>query len=250
MDNIERAVCISDLHIPFQDKTAVQLVLKFISQFKPDYVFLNGDIIDCWEISRFDKPLFIDSRLKDEICATVIFFDELRQASPNSRIIYIYGNHEFRFERFIAKNARELAGLMGLTLKEQLCVATFGIETVDSHQKENFYRFGQHLIIGHFNKVNKNSGYTAKNLLEEKGISVIQGHTHRLGSSYKRDFEGVKGGWEGGCLCDLNPPYIQLPNWMQGFITIHKDKKTDFFKVTPVEIIEGRCFYGDKIIAL
>jgi len=89
---------------------------------------------------------------------------------------------------------------------------------------------------------------TAKNLLEDKGVSVIQAHTHRGGSSYKRCFDGQKGAWEGFCLCDLKPKYCNLPNWQHGLNTIHKDKKSDQFKITPVEIIDYKIIYGDKII--
>lgn len=247
MKKIERSVVLGDLHIPFHDAKAVRLTLKFIKEFKPDNIFLNGDILDCWEISKFDKTLSIQSRLIDEVRTTVAFLRNLRSAVPNARIIYIFGNHEFRFERFIARNSKELAGLKGMTMEEQLELKELNIKAIDSHQRENFYRYGL-LLIGHFNRVNKHSGYTAKNLLEDKGMSLIQNHTHRGGVSYKRDYRDLKIAVENFCLCNLNPKYCLIPNWQQGFSVIYKETNGTFFKVMPLEIIKYRIFFGNKII--
>lgn len=244
---LEKSVVIGDTHIPYHDERAVKNVIDFIQYFKPDNIFINGDLIDCLDISSFDKPLEKHQNLADEIEESKYLLLQLKSASPKSRIIYIFGNHEFRLQKYISKNARELYGLKGLTLEEQIGCKELDIDVYNNNTKENFYQYGR-LWIGHFNKVNKHSGMTAKNLLEDKGVSIIQAHTHRMGSSYKRDFDGQKGAWEGGCLCDLNPKYCNMPNWQLGFITIHKDKKTDQFKVTPVEIIDYRIIYGDKII--
>ena len=105
----ERSIVIGDLHIPFQNKQIVDLVVQdFIPYFNPHIVFINGDLLDCWEISKFEKPLNIHSRLRDEILQTNIFLRDLRKKAPRAKIIYIFGNHEFRFEKFISKNAKEL----------------------------------------------------------------------------------------------------------------------------------------------
>jgi UDP-2,3-diacylglucosamine pyrophosphatase LpxH len=247
MNKLEKSVVIGDLHIPYQDKKAVSKVLQFIQYFKPDNIFINGDLIDCLDISHFEKPLERHQNLAEEIEEAKYFLLQLRSIAIKSRIFYIFGNHEFRLQSYISRNARELYGLKGLTLEEQLGCKDLDIDVYNNHTKENYYQYGK-LWIGHFNKINKHSGMTAKNLLEDKGVSIIQGHSHRLGSSYKRCFDGQKGGWEGGCLCDINPKYCNMPNWQLGCLTIHKDKKSDQFKVTPVEIIDNRIIYGDKII--
>lgn len=247
MKHLEKSVVIGDLHIPYTSVPAVKKTLQFIQYFKPDIIFINGDLIDCLDISRFDKPLERHMTLSEEIEEANYFLLQLRSLMPKSRIIYIFGNHEFRLQSYIAKNARELYGLKGLTLEEQLGTKELDIDVYNNGTKENYFQYGK-LLIGHFDRVNKHSGMTAKNLLEDKGMSVIQGHTHRMGSSYKRDYDSQKGAWEGGCLCDLNPRYVNMPNWTTGFLTVHKDKKSDQFKVTPVEIIDNRIIYGDKII--
>ncbi len=189
----------------------------------------------------------MEKEKEDELEEAKKFLIDLRERSPHSRIIYIFGNHEWRFEKFIANNARELFGLEGLTMEEQLHCKELEIEVVNSHLMENYFRYG-HLLIGHFNKVNKHSAYTAKNLLDEKGMSLIQNHTHRGGSSYKTDYQETKGAWENFCLCDLHPPYLAIPNWQLGFSAIHTINKTRRFTVTQCVIIEYEILFGNKRI--
>jgi hypothetical protein len=248
----EKSVCFGDVHLPFHDPKAVDLLLLFIKFYQPDKIFINGDLIDCWAISKFAKSLNIDSPLKTEFELGREFFKSLRTICPKAHIIYIYGNHEFRFERYLAERAEDFYDIRGMTLKEQLDCDLYKIEVVNNHLKENFYRYG-HILIGHFNKVQKHAGYTAKNLLDEKGMSLIQAHTHRLAHIFKRDYENTKAGAESGCLCDLNPPYISIPNWHLGFVTI-TTFPDGFFGITLRPIVEYngvyKLRYGDKIFSI
>jgi hypothetical protein len=52
---IRRTVVISNLHCPELDPAAFGAALSFIKDIRPDCLFLNGDIVDSYEISRFDK---------------------------------------------------------------------------------------------------------------------------------------------------------------------------------------------------
>jgi predicted MPP superfamily phosphohydrolase len=240
---------VGDFHYPFVDEKAVDLLLQFIKDFQPDKIFLNGDIIDMWAISRFTKPLHIDVRIEQELVLLAKFLMKLRRVSHKSQIIYIFGNHEFRFEKYISQNAKDLVGLKKLSLPEQIvafCSEDPKIKFVNSGLRENYFKYGK-LLIGHFDRVNKHSAYTAKNLLEDKGVSLIQNHTHRGGASYKRDFSSFKVAHENFCMCNLNPEYTALPNWQLGFSVIHKWKTSDFFRITPVPIIKNMLLYGDKL---
>lgn len=169
----ERSIVIGDLHIPFQNKQIVDLVVQdFIPYFNPHIVFINGDLLDCWEISKFEKPLNIHSRLRDEILQTNIFLRDLRKKAPRAKIIYIFGNHEFRFEKFISKNAKELYGLSGLSLEEQLNLDKLKIQAINNHQRENYFRYGK-LLIGHFNKANKHCLLEDTEILTKNGWKKI-----------------------------------------------------------------------------
>jgi UDP-2,3-diacylglucosamine pyrophosphatase LpxH len=248
----EKSVVFGDVHLPWHSDKAVLLLFKFIEFYQPDNIFINGDFIDCWEISRFTKPQSITKHLSEEFALGRDFLKTLRTLAPKAKIVYIFGNHEYRFEKFLAENAPEFHDIRGLSIREQLDCDLHNIEIVDNHLRENYYRFG-HILIGHFNKCSKHAGYTAKALLDDKGMSLIQGHTHRLAHIHKRDYESIKAAVEGGCLCDPNPPYTSLPNWHLGFCTI-TTFENGFFGITLRPIIEYdgifHLRYGDKIFKI
>lgn len=248
----ESALVIGDYHIPFHDERAIELTLKIGDQLKPDYIIINGDGGDFWEISRWEKSPHLRGRaaLPEEIRVHRKFLTDLRKRFPFAKIKYIGGNHDHRMHSYIVQNATALYGLEGLSLPEQLHFAENGIEWIYNHRKEASWMWGK-LLIGHFDKVSKHSAYTAKALIEDKGISCMQNHTHRGGVFFKRTYDRTLVGYENFCLCDINPPYLDRPNWQQGFSVIFKDKETDLFHVDQYPIINidnsYRTMYKGKI---
>jgi len=233
----EKALIFNDLHIPFEDKKAVELTLRVGDKFQPDRIIIDGDLMDQWELSTFIKhPARRDaSALAKEIIRGREFLADLRARFPKALIILVFGNHEYRWLRSLASNAPELALLKGLTLEEQLECEKSKIEVVNSGNRESSFMWGK-LLIGHFDQINKHSGYTAKNLLEAKGVSLIQAHTHRGGSSFKRNWDRDIVAYENFCLCSRDPEYVSHPNWQLGFSLIYKD----------IQMVEGKvsdCFY-------
>lgn len=254
------SVVFSDSHHPFHDQRAIGVGLDIAKDLKPKNIFLDGDIADCYLISDFNKDPLVGLTLQVEIDSVYNFLLQVRNACPDSKIIYIDGNHEFRLKRYLIKNAKELVGLTracsgeeppALSWPSLLRFKELGIKHISSGRRESQYWHGSQLMIGHWDRVNKHSGYTAKNLLEDKHISLIQGHTHRLGSSFRtvRIGDGkhrVIAGYENGCLCDLNPEYVTDPNWQQGFSVVHKKRSSDRFYVQQIPIIEYVAFYGGR----
>lgn len=242
------ALVFNDVHIPWQCEPAIRLMLEVGKRLRPDIIVINGDLLDCWQISRFVKhpKLYDKASLIAEIDGGKAFLRKIRSAFADSAIHYIFGNHEFRWNVFIATQARELYGLKGMTLSEQLECQELKIQVHDNGTKENYWQFGK-FLIGHFAKASKHSGYTAKALLEEKGISGLQGHTHRGGCSFKRMYDRDMVFYENFCLCDRSPEYINRPNWQLGFSIIYKDQGSDAFHVEPHPILEiadnGRLTY-------
>lgn len=212
---------------------------------QPDLIVINGDLADCWEISKFDKnPAHHQAgRLAKELDEVRDFLRKLRKRFLKARIVYILGNHEHRWALFISSHARELHGLPGMTLQDQLGLEDLRIECIYSGNRESSWLWGK-LLIGHFNLASMHSGYTAKNLLDRKGISLVQAHTHRGGSSFKRLWDRDIVAHEGFCLCDRSPAYVDRPNWQLGFTIVYKDRKSDHFFVEPHPIAE--IVNGDK----
>ena len=62
-----RTVIANDFHGQFRDKKTCGMLFNFIKREKPDRIILNGDIVDFYSISRFDKDPSRKEDLQDEL---------------------------------------------------------------------------------------------------------------------------------------------------------------------------------------
>ena len=120
----DKTVIFGDSHHPYQDEKTCSLLLDFIYREKPNRIIADGDILDCYAISRFDKDAKRKIDLQDELDQTFLFLRDVREAAgKDCEIIYVEGNHEARMERYLNSTARELAMLRCLSLPELLELA-------------------------------------------------------------------------------------------------------------------------------
>lgn len=242
---VSRTIILSDIHIPFEQTELVQKILAWVSTQHATRVILNGDTMDCASISKFSDALSYP--LQDEIERTRVFLDQIqdaaRERNPSVELHWHDDNHEVRLERYLAKNADKLAGVMDtngdpvVSIPHLLDLRGRGWRYRTYHQT---LRLPGDLWVEHGDRVSKHSGYTAKNLVADKGGSIIIGHVHRLGIHYKRDRLGLHRGIESGCLCRLDPQYMTADsaNWQQGFMIV--DHRADSWWHQPVLVQDGR----------
>lgn len=93
---------INDLHLPFGDDRAIQLVLDAFQDIGIDRLVLNGDILDFYNLNQHGAlhPQ-VQSILETEIQSGQDFLSKCRKMFPDCEIIFNAGNHEFRLDRFI-----------------------------------------------------------------------------------------------------------------------------------------------------
>lgn len=220
-NKIRKTVVAGDTQFPFQDDKAISLFIDFLKDYKPDTIILNGDIMDMFDLSDYDRSPFISEDFEFEVDEARRFFGKLRKASPKAKIIWIYGNHEFRLVRYIYKNAKKLAWLPQLQLENIVKVKDFNVQVKKFRPEIAKYthNFIEHegFLIGHFNAVKSAGGYTAKGLVDKFGTNIIQSHTHRAGAHIKTNFHGIIEGYEIGSLCSQEPPYMNNPDWVLGW---------------------------------
>lgn len=224
-------IVISDIHYPYHDAKAIKCVLDFIQDKEVNTIILNGDILDFYDVSSFDKDPDRVNSLQKEIDMSTKFFKKLRTIKPDARIEFIKGNHEYRLERYLKKHP-ELYSLDALKLPNLLDLKKYNIEYSDKGIKLG------NLKIIHGDMVRKFSAYTARGELEKHDSSGISSHTHRGAAYFYRTPERYLAWYESFCLCDLNPEYINEPNWQQGFLYGYVEK--DSFAVTPIPIVDGK----------
>lgn len=64
---MRRGIVFSDIHAPFHDKKAIALAAKIAQWWKPNVAIWNGDNLDCYSISKYNKSPDRTERLQDEI---------------------------------------------------------------------------------------------------------------------------------------------------------------------------------------
>jgi hypothetical protein len=143
--------------------------------------------------------------------------------------------------KYLIKNAKELYGLPGLNVPELFDLKDLKIEYIPCHSMaskftDNFIRVGN-LYVGHWDTVASDGGYAAKRLVEDKGVSLLQGHTQRFGAHARTTVDGrVILGIENFSMCVRKASYASYPNWQQGFSVIYLEPTSGRFQWYPVAI--------------
>ena len=228
----ERNVFLGDLHVPFEDKKTLELILEFIEEWQPHRVWLLGDIIDNYPISRFNKDPQRINTLQEDCDKTHEILKQLRKKAKYATIDMLEGNHEARLTKLLWSNAPALANLRCLTIKNLL-----GLEDLGIHYTEGFVEH-KNLIILHGERIRQHSGWSAKAHFEKFGDNGIAGHSHRGGQHLVTQRDDTNVWYENYCLCDLHPEYDPNPNWQQGF-TIGYFLE-DRFMLTPIPIVKHK----------
>lgn len=247
-------VIANDFHIPYHDERALALFFAFLRKEKPDWVILNGDFVDFWQISSFDKTPRAGKELQEEIKDARAILRKLRRTLPKARITWIEGNHEFRLRKYLIAHAPELYGLPSLSIPDLFGLKQLHIEYVPcqdgaSRFVDTFMKVGE-VYVGHFAKSAKHGGYAAKALVEEKGVSVIQGHTHRLGAHGRTTVDGrVLLGVENLSMCARETSYASHPNWQLGFTALYLDSRSGRVQWYPVVIGRHGFVWKDRLFA-
>ena len=237
-------VFISDTHIPYEDKKAIEVVLKFLKDFQPDYILLGGDLIDFYSISKFNKDPKRALETQDDLDKLYEFLKKIRDICPNSIILYFKGNHENRLRTYKWTKCPELAYLRCLTPEKLFRLAELDIQWIEKR-----WQYGK-LWFMHGSKLSVHSGDSARKNRDDCGTNVVHGHSHRTGKSNLTNLGGNAGGWESGCLCDLNPEYIEgVANWQHG-LTVVQDFGGKIFHTDNIDIVKHSFLFGQKLYTL
>ncbi|XUX01197.1 MAG: metallophosphoesterase [Dehalogenimonas sp.] len=235
---------LNDTHDPFNDPITDKLVEDFLREYQPATLVFNGDAIDFYALSKFDKDPKRLGSLQDDLDKTAARFARYRAILPDAFIYYNLGNHEDRLRRIKWNKIPEMASLRCLELPSLLKLKDSDVTMVEADEG---IIINESFLVMHGELISKHSSYTAKAHYDKCGGCGLVGHSHRGGSFYKSDDFGDKGWYENFCLCDLHPSYDKHPNWMQGFSMVHFSGSR--FHVEPIQILKHQFIYGGKVFA-
>jgi len=234
-----KVLVISDIHIPMQSDEALFAAIEFGHKQEVDTIIINGDLIDFYQLSRFEKDPRKRS-IKYEIDATKVFLDGLRKVFPKALIVWALGNHCSRFEKYIMQKAPELLDIEALSIDQIFDLNRLNIHLVESNQ----YIYAGKLMIAHGHNIGLMSGGVnpARSARLKIGRSILIGHFHRETKDMGRVVdEKPYAAYSAGCLCDLYPNYLPVNAWSHGFAYIELDKNGNFH-LSLKTIIDGKVY--------
>lgn len=219
----KRIGVINDIHIPYHSIKPLEISIEYLLKSGVDCLYINGDFMDCRRISSFrSKPT--DIPFSEEIELTKEFISTMRKIFKNIKVKF--GNHEYRLETYLLKNATELYDLEVLKLKNLLDIKDD--EFVDVYE---ISKFGHLFILhGHEIKLNSNVVNIARTMYMKVNSNVLFGHFHTTQTYYQNslNFE-VRGAFSVGCLGELSPEYRPFTNWNYGFAIVNLDDNGNFY---------------------
>lgn len=239
INDIERVLVLSDLHIPFHREKEIIDIIKDNSNVHT--IILAGDIIDCFSVSTFPKERHIS--LYQELKTASTLLKKIDKLTPNIQKIVFRGNHEFRFKRYLAKFQSEFSPLVsdnileilknGFTYRDNNNIKRT-VEPLSDNYKiiDSWYYIYHDLVLAHptsFSKLPMRTCVSTYDYFKNQGVdfkSLAIGHTHKAGTL-------IHGGTllcELGCLCNQmnyanngNVNYTPQTNGY-GLFVFHKDK--------------------------
>lgn len=238
---VKKLGILSDIHIPYHSIEALTAALQYLKKEKVDGILLNGDTLDCYQLSRFQK----DPRKRSiahELKACNDFLDTLQKSFPGVKIMFKMGNHDVRYEHYLMHKAPELLGVPEFEFSNLLRLKERGIDliadkTITKANKLNIihgHEFGQSV----FSPVN-----IARGLMLRGKVSAIQGHNHQTSSHTENNMNGeIMTTWSLGTLSELHPGYLPINKWNHGFAVVILDENGEEFEVHNKSIYNGKIY--------
>lgn len=209
---------VSDQHYwPNELSVAHKAALAVGRRVKPWAIISNGDTLDGASISRWPASSFINLEGRPTVA------DELevskRRLLDFERLgarwlLWCMGNHDARYETYLATNVPQYSGVDGFHLKDHFpqwlpaWSVWIGDQVVVKHSiKSGQYAAGLNTIYA--------------------GRSTVVGHDHTLWAKAFSDYNGMRWGIGAGTLADVNSEAFlhytedNPVNWQSGFVLLH-----------------------------
>jgi hypothetical protein len=210
-------IVFSDAH--FWDDTpttAYRALIKMIKELKPQLIVANGDMFDGAQCSRHGSIGFLERKptIIQELEACRIMMDGIIAAAPpGCKFTWPLGNHDARFETFLAQNAPQYQYVNGFHLKDHFpewipCWSTW---------------INGNVVIKHRWKGGIHA--THNNALQS-GVTIVTGHLHSLKVSPWTDYNGTRYGVDTGTLAYIDGQQFvhytedNPKNWRSGFAVL------------------------------
>lgn len=238
---------VTDSHHPYHDELAWEVVIKAASVIKPKYLIIGGDHTDCISLSSFDREPSKVYRLVDETDPARREFNRLMRVANPFYSVYLQGNHEDRWERYIAKNA---PALHGLTSMREIMLRDHPETKWVPYRDDHI--IGKVLFVHDLGHAGKYAGY---HTLDAANHCVVMGHTHRGGVAVSGDISGeckfaMQCGWLGDRKQAKYLHKSKMRDWILGFGHLKIEESTGLVWPSFVPILNNSCHVGGKWVSV
>lgn len=245
--------------VPIHDEDAIAIALAVIRDLQPSVVVLVGDNADFASMSRFRTTPAFASTTQATIDRCALLAQELRDAAPAARIVWLAGNHEERLSNYILDNAKAAFGLKRasdrwpvLSMPHLCHFDAFDIEYLEGYPANRFV-LNDGLQFIHGDRTGP-PGTVAAKYLHRTHRSTVFGHIHTHDEAEVTNEDGWQV-WAGsaGCLCRVDgvvpsthsgntssgQPVVVHESWQQGFFVGEWKPDSRAFTVEHVAIRHG-----------
>lgn len=239
---------IPDTHRPFHDKRAYALMLQVFKELAPDEIVILGDYADIYNLTGHGKDASVVTSLVNEIEDVNAGLDELDSLFPKSKKVYLQGNHEYRFERYINTKCPELFGvtqfdfLLNISKRSNWKYVHYGPN--QRYKVLNSYLTARHEPLAS----------SAKATASKALCSLVYGHIHRIEESHLVGLDGTNHvcfsvGWLGDKSLDKIFGYVKTHHqWQLGFGLVYVDDKSGYFYHQKIHILDNyTCVVNGKL---
>jgi hypothetical protein len=216
-----------------------------VKAFKPDVIDYLGDTDDqaCYSRYTEGRPMEFLQAHKDGTGETILplsqkeaqgakeFYQQTRKLRPNAEIFSALGNHDIRVFDYFEKKLPEY--LEAVTPNSLWGLDNLGIDYI-YYSEPPKHRYGD-IHVHHGNAISQNSAESVRKDMDNFGVSIVRGHSHRAGSFYKTyelRNETIRG-FEIGHMCDEKSSgmnYTNSHNWQKGFAVAHIESGVSWTK--------------------
>ncbi len=188
-----KVLILPDIHAPWVNWKAIKQAHQWAKRHKPDLVIQLGDLTDQKIWSRWPKDVD-DASPSDEFLEAEKVLKKLHKMFP--KMVILRGNHDTR----ILSKAVE-AGIPSQMFNDVDQVFNYkGWIWVPQNQKLIVKTTRGPVLIVHGDE----QGGTVAQKSRILGLSVLQGHTHKVSITYTTTLKGTVFGAEMGCLMDVD----------------------------------------------
>ena len=226
---------LSDIHFPYHSLEALTTAIKHLKNSNIDCLYLNGDIMDFYSISRHEKEKDLRD-FKREVDMSRDFLKKLRDLFPTIPIYYKLGNHEQRWARSLQVQADEFAQLHDLQFEIFFNLDKLQFTMVNDWQG---MEMGDLLVVHGHELYGAGGVNPSQNLMNKTLCNTLMGHVHRTSTTQKKTaFKEFVNTYTTGCLTVLSPKYMPFSMHNHGFAIVEiTDGKS---KVSNYQIKEGK----------